>query len=230
MQGHMAVDTGIQHGPPSVDLGQLLLRPASSRQDMLDADGLRVAAYRAARMLGCGSIETLLDSYDDRPYTRTYLLRLRNDRPVATIRMSVWNGVKSEGDLPSLALYKEEIDAYAGMRSVIVEPSRFAVDPEYDLPLIAAQALTYTALLNARAHDADFLIASVRPRHELAWRKLLRLRRIDQAGRQYEDGTIDTESILMGTPAGREARARLRASNPWIRSMPRDCPGMAVGM
>lgn len=150
-------------------------------------DSLRETAFalRYKAFFRSGGIEEqseprFVDQLDELPNQLSYLLYDGNEKAIGSIRAMVKADAFPGSKLTALNGYAEEL-AELGSQAVIVESSRFCLDPDWRGNSRHAQiALFRMILANAFTYSADYVVTATRIKHAAFYERVMQFRTISQ--------------------------------------------------
>ena len=170
-----------------------VLNPCETEEDLLIAAKLRYRAYRNAEAIEEQKEEVFKDKYDALANAKTCLI-YDNNEAVAAVRACVYSREHHFMEIPSLEVYKEEIEKELGLDKVIVESNRFVIAPEKVDSKILFKIPFRFIILNLHKFKGDFIITAVREKHIPLYRRFLTMKPI--SGLKKYPG-INVDMVLM---------------------------------
>lgn len=177
----------------------IYLERADTDQTKQEVYTLRYRAYRAVEAISPNQQELFNDEYDLLPNVSSYLLRKKDGIALGSIRPCVYSP-QLRNRIPALDIYYDEIKTNLGLDKVIVESTRYAVDPDFHANAARYSIYLFKAIfLQAILANADYVVAAVRKKHVPFYKKLLRMSPIS-GGRSHADLNL-THGILLAAKA-----------------------------
>ena len=134
---------------------------------------LRYKAYYAAGAIEATKSQLLTDKYDGQPNGFTYLLIKGRDL-VGSIRALIYSPNYNRLPISSFETWEKDIIEKLGPNTTIVEASRFAMHPDsVGTGLEAQSQLFQTIIANALKHNARYLVAAARTKHQAFYKRML---------------------------------------------------------
>jgi N-acyl-L-homoserine lactone synthetase len=165
-----AASSGAQQG--NVTMEWTVLK-ADTQELRESAFHLRYKAYHAAGAVEATKSQLLTDKYDGQPNGFTYLL-IKDHDLVGSIRALIYSSHYNRLPISSFETWEKDIIEKLGPNNTIVEASRFAMHPESVSPGLEAQSqLFQTIIANALKHNARYLIAATRTKHQAFYKRML---------------------------------------------------------
>lgn len=143
---------------------------------------LRYRAYASADLIQEQEEEILCDHFDKQANTRIHLL-WHDNKPVATIRSSIWSERYEWASTESINKYKKEVAEHLGLETKILESCRFAIAPELKgrKSLMAQLLLFRIQDLSSRFDECQQIITAVREKHVSFYQRMLGFEPISEA-------------------------------------------------
>lgn len=153
----------------------IYLERADTEQAKQKVYALRYRAYRAVEAILPNQQESFSDEYDLLPNISSYLLRKNGGIAVGSIRACMYSP-QLQNRIPAFDVYYDEIKTNMGLDKVIVESTRYVVDPDFQTNTMHHSIYLFKAIfLHVALTNADYLIAAVRNKHVYFYKKLLKM-------------------------------------------------------
>ncbi|MGV8936444.1 MAG: N-acyl amino acid synthase FeeM domain-containing protein [Allorhizobium sp.] len=195
-------------------LNHVEYRRVESGEDMEEVARIRYKAYKMADILTLSGT-TLIDDVDFDP--QAYVFGVYYDeRLISTVRMhhvTPDHRVSSSRDI-----FPEQIDAFLDAGMTLIDPVRFAADPEIMKEMPAIPYLTLRIAIMAAAYfDTDRVLQLVSPQHAAFYRRVFQAQTIVPP--QQNCGKYNIDLTLMATNT-RETGRKLLTRYPFFVSQP----------
>ena len=144
-------------------------RRIESSEDMEDVARLRYKAYKAHAVLPVAA-KNLIDDidFDDHAYVFGVYYY---EELVSTVR--IHHVTPDHRVCQSTGIFPDEIHAFLDAGLTLIDPARFAVDPDFELELPALPYLTLRpAIVGAIYFDTDRVMQHIRPAHAAFYKRV----------------------------------------------------------
>jgi hypothetical protein len=144
-------------------------RRIETQEDLKDIENLRYKAYKAADVLPVAA-PSMIDEADFDPHAYVFGIYYFEEL-VSTIRL---HHVTAEHPLSqSAGVFPDVMDAYLSAGLALIDPARFAVDPEVAAELPILPYITLRPSIVAAAYfKADRVLQHVRPAHAAFYKRV----------------------------------------------------------
>lgn len=188
---------------------EICLSPESRRI----AYELRYRAYLDAGAIYPNDEEIVHDEYDDQPQSSIHLIWYEG-KPVASVRSCIWSDEYEWRPIEAVAEYRNEIDASLGIKSRILESSRYVIDPSFQgRKSLFAQLLMFRIhALNSAVHGCTHIVTAVQEKHTPFYQRMLNFDPISEA-KQVEWINYD-RIVLLSTPRDKSLETALSRGMP----------------
>jgi tRNA(Leu) C34 or U34 (ribose-2'-O)-methylase TrmL len=186
-------------------------RRIQSHEDFEDIARLRYRAYKARNVLPV-SAKSMLDAidFDEQAYVFGVYYY---EQLVSTLR--IHHVTPDHRVSQSAGVFSEAINAFLDAGLTLIDPARFAVDPEFASERSAMPYLTVRPTIMAAIHfDADRMLQHIRPQHSAFYRRFFYA---DVVVPPTMTTTYGFELTLLASPT-RELRKRLMRRFPAFQS------------
>jgi len=205
--------SGSFSGKLMAELDHVEYRRIESGEDMEDVARLRYKAYKARSVLPVAA-KSMVDDIDfDR---QAYIFGVYYyEELVSTLRVHHVTPdhrvCQSSGDFP------DEINAFLDAGMTLIDPARFAVDPDLELEMPALHYLTLRpAIVGAIYFDTDRVLQHIRPAHAAFYKRVFDA---DTIVERRMTKTYGFELTLMASRS-KEIRGQLMRRFPFFDSEP----------
>ncbi|MDL2405475.1 hypothetical protein PY650_07330 [Rhizobium calliandrae] len=144
-------------------------RRIESSEDMEDVARLRYKAYKAHSVLPVAA-KTMIDAidFDEQAYIFGVYYY---EELVSTVR--VHHVTPDHRVCQSTGIFPDEIHAFLDAGMTLIDPARFAIDPDFELEMPALPYLTLRpAIVGAIYFDADRVMQHIRPAHAAFYKRV----------------------------------------------------------
>lgn len=188
-------------------------RRIESSEDMEDVARLRYKAYKAHAVLPVAA-KNLIDDidFDDHAYIFGVYYY---EELVSTVR--IHHVTPDHRVCQSTGIFPDEIHAFLDAGMTLIDPARFAVDPDFELELPALPYLTLRpAIVGAIYFDTDRVMQHIRPAHAAFYKRVFYA---DTVVPPRMTKTYGFELTLLASRS-KEIRGKLMQRYPFFNSEP----------
>ena len=144
-------------------------RRIESSEDMEDVARLRYKAYKARAVLPVAA-KTMIDDIDFDEHAYIFGVYYYEEL-VSTVR--VHHVTPDHRVCQSTGIFPDEIHAFLDAGMTLIDPARFAIDPDFELEMPALPYLTLRpAIVAAIYFDTDRVLQHIRPAHAAFYKRV----------------------------------------------------------